>query len=170
MTGKTAQYRIFGHCDYVGQLAVMLPPLKELGHESYSIDFVLYDVTNDVELDRKPIDSGWTADGPQYIDETGSAVINHKLYNGNTYKAYFELKVEAASTGSVWVLSDFYSSRYGLTMESIEVKPDADLLVGDLNCDGLVSLSEILAMINGWSNDEVNLGDIIKAINNWANS
>lgn len=42
------------------------------------------------------------------------------------------------------------------------------VLTGDSDCDGEVSLSEVIDFITLWAQDEVTLSDVIDAINNWA--
>ncbi len=42
-------------------------------------------------------------------------------------------------------------------------------LTGDSDCDGEVSLAEVIDIINLWQNEEAELADVIDAIDNWAN-
>jgi hypothetical protein len=169
MDGRTTDYGITGYCAYTGQLAFM----AGLGKEAFNVDLVVFDVTNDVEIARKHIDSASVDNigGPVNVNSAKKSYIEIKLYKGRQYRIYFDSKVEAASWDAPLALSDFSSNQnWGVTFGYTEVKALETPMVGDLNCDGKVSLDEVIQLINGWSNGLVSLHDVVEAINNWAKS
>jgi len=64
--------------------------------------------------------------------------------------------------------TDYWDKRF--KQDSQMCKAEFAVLVGDINNDGAVALSEIVNLINGWKANTVPLRTVIEAINNWANT
>lgn len=166
-TGSTSDCGITAYGTYAGVLGL----LTDFGKETFNIDLVVFDVTNDVEVYRKNIDHVEvnTIGGPNNINQFKRLYVETRLYSNRLYRIYFEAKVEAISYNAPLAISDFSSQdNLGITLGYIEVKDLRETKIGDLNCNGRVELPEVIELINDWSIGLVSLRDVVTAINNWA--
>ncbi len=100
-------------------------------------------------LDRQTL---YFDDSRGYIGGDGKHAFYKGYSNGDCWIEILH-GINEVSPGSIQVDSDQCGRHTQLT--------------GDINNDGIVSLDEVVQLINGWEGNTVPLGTVVEAINNW---
>lgn len=180
---QSCEYKIYVKGMAVGRLGILgLPGSNFLGSRAnINVYLSVYDkITgehveggDEVQIYSRPAED-W------YWDTTYSDVFDKylrvNLVKNTPYIVELKAVAITKAAGTVTALSDWGAGpirgNKGVFWLKNTISPTSGCcnLVGDLNCDGVVSLEEVIKLINLWSEGKEELHIVVEAINNWANS